>query len=184
MAIFYRGEQISFSFTDNIKSPVRVGATNPTDFTGWVEGDLFINTTYYNLYQLKNGSLVYMGSLKGIQGDQGIQGIQGEQGPQGVQGIQGIQGEKGEVGEGGITSPISGLFGLYVDEDGYLYSLSNSEDTMPTFEYDSETGNLYCVFDSAESVSIEGNSLTTNANVEGNTLILSSGSVEDNTLVL
>lgn len=80
----------------------------------------------------------------GPQGPQGIQGERGIQGETGPQGPQGIQGEKGDPGESGIYTQMAGFFTLAVDTDGNLYALSD-ENNVPTFEYDSETGDLYYV---------------------------------------
>ena len=107
-----------------------------------------------------------LAGLKGDKGDQGIQGIQGIQGPQGekgengdtgpqgapgVQGLQGIQGpqgpqgEQGVPGESGIYTPLSGFIALSVDADGNLWAHTSADGDVPTFEYDSTSGNLYYV---------------------------------------
>ena len=44
-----------------------------------------------------------------------------------------------------ISSPISGLFNMAVDADGNLWVYHSDSDKAPSFEYDSETGNLYYV---------------------------------------
>lgn len=85
---------------------------------------------------------------QGMQGPQGIKGDQGIRGPEGAigpTGPQGPQGPKGDPGESGIIAPVNGFFTLSVDADGNLYSVHNTEDEPVTFEYDSETGDLYYV---------------------------------------
>lgn len=82
---------------------------------------------------------------QGPQGIRGAQGLQGPTGPTGPTGPQGPQGEKGEAGESGVTAPVSGFFTLSVDENGDLYALTHSENTGLSFEFDTETGNLYIV---------------------------------------
>lgn len=44
-----------------------------------------------------------------------------------------------------ISSPISGLYNMAVDEDGNLWVYHSDSDKAPKFEYDSATGNLYYV---------------------------------------
>ena len=55
-----------------------------------------------------------------------------------------IKGAKGDRGDSGVTTPINGFFTMYVDEDGNLWVLSET-DMSTVFEYDSNTGNLYYV---------------------------------------
>lgn len=55
-----------------------------------------------------------------------------------------IKGTKGDRGDSGVTTPINGFFTMYVDEDGNLWVLSET-DMSTVFEYDSDTGNLYYV---------------------------------------
>ncbi len=74
---------------------------------------------------------------------QGPQGERGPQGPQGIQGPKGEKGDKGERGDNGVIAPISGFFILSVDDDGNLWAYSANGETIPDFEYDSTTGNLY-----------------------------------------
>lgn len=98
--------------------------------------------------KIENGDFV---GPTGAVGPQGIQGVQGEkgdtgaQGPQGIQGIQGEKGEKGDTGESGVVAPVKGFFTLSVDEDGNLWTNSSDDGTVPDFEYDETTGNLYFV---------------------------------------
>ena len=64
-------------------------------------------------------------------------------GPRGNDGPPGPPGQKGDPGESGITTPIAGFFTLSVDANGDLWAYSAQGDTVPDFEYDSTTGNLY-----------------------------------------
>lgn len=80
----------------------------------------------------------------GATGPRGIQGPQGATGATGPQGIQGPKGEKGDPGESGIAAPVSGFFTLSVDADGNLWAYS-ADGTVPSFEYDKTTGDLYVV---------------------------------------
>lgn len=56
-------------------------------------------------------------------------------------------GPAGPAGQNGVTTPIAGFFTMTVDSEGNLWVYSNSEETVPAFEYDSETGNLYMVME-------------------------------------
>lgn len=83
---------------------------------------------------------------RGATGARGIQGIQGATGPQGKQGPRGEtgeKGEKGETGESGIMIPITGAYTLSVDPDGNLWVYAEEGSSVPDFEYDETTGNLY-----------------------------------------
>ena len=52
---------------------------------------------------------------------------------------------KGDKGDSGITTPLTGFFTMYVDEEtGDLYAVSQT-DMSDAFEYDAETGNLYFI---------------------------------------
>lgn len=87
---------------------------------------------------------------RGATGAQGIQGIQGEVGPQGEQGVRGEKGEKGEKGEpgeSGIMVPITGAYTLSVDPDGNLWVYAEEGSSVPEFEYDEATGNLYQILE-------------------------------------
>jgi len=86
----------------------------------------------------------------GATGATGAQGIQGPQGIQGIQGEKGDKGDKGDPGENGIIAPVAGFFTMTVDADGNLYACSANGDTLPEFEYDSTTGNLYVLTDETE----------------------------------
>lgn len=54
------------------------------------------------------------------------------------------KGEKGD--EGGVSAPISGFFTMYVDDDGYLWAVSQ-DDVSDMFYYDETEGVLYYVTD-------------------------------------
>ena len=54
------------------------------------------------------------------------------------------KGDKGD--EGGVSAPISGFFTMYVDDDGYLWAVSQ-EDLSDLFYYDETEGVLYFVTD-------------------------------------
>ena len=86
--------------------------------------------------------------LTGAQGPQGIQGIKGDKGDQGQigpQGPQGVQGPQGEPGTSVTLAPTDGFYALEVDSDGNLYVNYADDGTNPTFEYETDTGNLYVV---------------------------------------
>lgn len=100
--------------------------------------------------------------VKGEQGPRGLQGVQGIQGPKGAtgatgatgpQGPQGIQGPAGQMGpqgpagESGITTPVSGMYALAVDDAGDLWCYYDDSGSPPNFEYDEEAGDLYIVFE-------------------------------------
>ena len=54
------------------------------------------------------------------------------------------KGDKGD--EGGVSAPISGFFTMYVDDDGYLWAVSQ-DDVSDMFYYDDTEGVLYFVTD-------------------------------------
>lgn len=54
------------------------------------------------------------------------------------------KGDKGD--EGGVSAPISGFFTMYVDDDGYLWAVSQ-DDVSDMFYYDETEGVLYFVTD-------------------------------------
>lgn len=54
------------------------------------------------------------------------------------------QGAKGE--SGGVSAPISGFFTMYVDNDGYLWAVSQ-DDVSDMFYYNESTGELFFVTD-------------------------------------
>jgi len=78
--------------------------------------------------------------------DTGVSAV-GPQGPQGATGATGPQGPKGDPGDSGVIAPVqNGFYMLEVDTNGDLYVVTPGSD-VPTFEYDSETGNLYYVYE-------------------------------------
>ena len=54
------------------------------------------------------------------------------------------KGDKGD--EGGVSAPISGFFTMYVDDEGYLWAVSQ-DDVSDMFYYDETEGVLYFVTD-------------------------------------
>ena len=73
-------------------------STTPGSISGFIVGDIWLNTTNFDLYILKSSSPNYWARIGSIQGPQGVQGIQGPQGVQGPQGETGPQGPQGETG--------------------------------------------------------------------------------------
>lgn len=59
----------------------------------------------------------------------------------------GNTGPQGPKGESGVTAPTNGIFFLSLDEEGNLYVDYQDQDSPPMLHYDSDTGNLYYVFD-------------------------------------
>ncbi|WP_302327810.1 hypothetical protein [Enterocloster lavalensis] len=59
----------------------------------------------------------------------------------------GETGPQGPKGESGVTAPTNGIFFLSLDEEGNLYVDYQDQDSPPMLHYDSDTGNLYYVFD-------------------------------------
>lgn len=62
----------------------------------------------------------------------------------------GAQGPKGDTGDSGVMTLLSGMFTMYVDEDGNLYAVGHT-DLSECFDYESDTGNLYYVTDDGET---------------------------------
>lgn len=78
------------------------GAVAPTN--QGKNGDFYLDTATYDVYQKSSGAWSKTGNIKGAtgaQGPKGDKGDTGEQGPQGETGAQGPQGEKGETGAQG-----------------------------------------------------------------------------------
>lgn len=50
-------------------------------------------------------------------------------------------------GLNGVAAPTNGMFWLYVEPNGDLYAAYSDESNPPKFEYNSQTGELYCVYD-------------------------------------
>ena len=70
------------------------GMANPRPTDGR-DGDLYIQTTSYDIFKKKAGAWELAGNIKGLKGDNGETGPKGEKGDQGEQGIQGIAGTDG-----------------------------------------------------------------------------------------
>jgi Collagen triple helix repeat (20 copies) len=90
------------------------GSVDPVASYG-LEGELYYNTTNFNVYKKVNNVWVLSGNLKGPKGDkgdtgaqglQGIQGVAGSIGPKGDTGAQGVQGLQGIAGQNGTTTVI------------------------------------------------------------------------------
>ena len=64
-------------------------------------GDLYLNTSTFDIYVKTDTGWQIIGNIKGAQGEKGETGERGPQGEKGDPGEQGPQGEKGEVGEQG-----------------------------------------------------------------------------------
>lgn len=62
--------------------------------------------------------------------------------------LKGDKGDKGDPGESGVYTPLDGFFTMAVDSAGDLWVYSNSN-LSDSFEYDSDTGNLYYVTEEA-----------------------------------
>lgn len=61
-------------------------------------------------------------------------------------GERGLTGATGPQGESGVMVPTSGMFSLYLDPaTGDLWAAYPDGSVPPTFEYDSNTGDLYYV---------------------------------------
>ena len=64
-------------------------------------GDMYLNTTTYCIYQFNDGEWTKIGTIKGADGEAGEDGATGAKGDQGIQGIQGEKGDKGDTGATG-----------------------------------------------------------------------------------
>lgn len=61
-----------------VGSKIRNGETMPTNFTGWLDGDIFIlNANEIPYFEYSNGKLSRLGKLKGEEGPQGPKGDSG-----------------------------------------------------------------------------------------------------------
>lgn len=61
-------------------------------------------------------------------------------------GDKGDIGPQGPQGASGVMAPTSGMFSLYLDPStGNLYADYPNGETPPSFEYDTDSGNLYYV---------------------------------------
>ena len=88
--------------------------------------------------------------IQGPRGETGATGAQGPAGPTGATGPQGPQGIQGEQGTSGIVVSGSNLFSLVMEPNGDLYVVYEDGDDPPDFEYDSQTGNIYWVYEESE----------------------------------
>lgn len=89
-----------------------VGLTIPDGELGR-DGDLYLQTTTYNVYIKVEGEWSLIGCIQGPRGYTGATGADGADGKDGVDGAQGIQGIQGEVGPMGPMGPIGvGIQGL------------------------------------------------------------------------
>jgi hypothetical protein len=104
------------------------GTSDPSDDRP--EGDLYVNTTTYNLFVSAGGGFWdQIGNIKGPQGGQGPQGAQGikgdtgDTGPQGADGTDGTDGTNGTNGANGATwrtGSVAPSDSVGVDGDLYL----------------------------------------------------------------
>lgn len=82
------------------------GAVAPTN--QGKNGDWYLNTATYDVYQKSSNAWSKTGNIKGAtgaQGPKGDKGDTGEQGPQGLKGDTGAQGPQGEKGDTGAQGP-------------------------------------------------------------------------------
>ena len=96
------------------------GAVAPTN--QGKNGDWYLNTATYDVYQKSSNAWSKTGNIKGAagaQGPKGDKGDTGEQGPQGLKGDTGAQGPKGDTGEQGPKGEDGSewLFGQTVPTD-------------------------------------------------------------------
>lgn len=84
----------------------------------------------------------------------GSRGPQGERGERGDaftyedftdEQLESLRGPQGEPGDAGLIAPVSGFFSMRVDEGGNLWAYSSANESVPQFEYDESTGDLYFV---------------------------------------
>ena len=87
-----------------------VNAGAPTQNNNCSEGQMYLDTATYDIYQYTNGSWVKVGNIKG---ENGADGIDGKDGEDGQPGINGQDGEKGEDGKTPVVEIINGYW--YVD---------------------------------------------------------------------
>ena len=144
------------------------GAQGIKGETGNGISSIQLNQDYTLTITFTNGNSITTVSIrgeKGEQGERGPQGIQGIQGPMGATGAtgaqgpvgptgatgpQGPQGIQGEQGTSGIVVSGSNLFSLVMEPNGDLYVVYEDGDDPPDFEYDSQTGNIYWVYEESE----------------------------------
>ncbi len=81
------------------------GVTDPTSNTG-SDGDMYINTTTWDVFARALGVWTKVGNIMGSQGPQGPVGPTGPEGPGGPQGPAGPQGDPGEDGKTAWSNTI------------------------------------------------------------------------------
>lgn len=78
------------------------GTSAPASSSG-KDGDWYLNTSNWNVYNKASGNWTQKGSIKGATGSQGPKGETGEAGADGADGAKGDKGEKGDTGTRGST---------------------------------------------------------------------------------
>lgn len=147
------------------------GAEGIKGDTGNGIDSIALNNDYTLTIRYTDGSSFTTASIRGEKGErgdqgprgyQGIQGVQGQRGetgatgaqgpvgPTGATGPQGPQGIQGPPGESGVVVSGSNLFLLVMEPNGDLYVVYEDGDDPPDFEYDSQTGNIYWVYEESE----------------------------------
>ena len=91
----------------NLVNTWRSGSTVPVNTLG-VDGDFYLQTATFDIYQKKSGSYGVVMNIRGPQGPTGPKGDTGDVGPAGP------QGPKGDIGNTGATGPAgpTGATGL------------------------------------------------------------------------
>jgi len=106
-------------------------STDPVNTKG-VNGDLYLQTVSYNVYQKVSGEWIIIANIKGATG---LTGLTGAIGPTGSTGGQGIQGETGLAGSNGADGVIGSIWSssdtelsdsVGVDNDFYLLTTTNN----------------------------------------------------------
>lgn len=134
-------------------SSLRAGISDPDNSEG-NNGDVYVNTSSWEIFLKVGGVWQSMGSIKGEKGDQGEQGPKGDQGDIGPQGPQGPQGPKGDDGANGLNGQdgASILYGygrpddangrdgdcyvdlnnfdFYAKRDGHWFKVANIRDNL------------------------------------------------------
>ena len=137
-------------------SSLRAGISDPDNSEG-NNGDVYVNTSSWEIFLKVGGVWQSMGSIKGEKGDQGEQGPKGDQGdigPQGPQGPAGNDGKDGQDGKDGLdgqdgASILYGYgrpddangrdgdcyvdlnnFDFYAKRDGHWFKVANIRDNL------------------------------------------------------
>ena len=76
------------------------GTSAPASSAG-KNGDWYLNTSNWDIYNKASGAWTKKGNIKGAVGERGPQGPQGEQGAAGADGADGEKGDKGDKGDTG-----------------------------------------------------------------------------------